>query len=278
MLHLLIELGDCIIHGGDLFYRSKIPQLLVEMVFEPLKAVAGLGIPVFIAPGNHERARIPHSELSIHPNIYVFTHPRTFRLTIRGRSLTLSGFPFIRENIRDRFLNAVEQTGWRQQDADCRLLCIHQSVEGATVGPSGYVFRGGKDVIRGRDIPSVFSAVLSGHIHRFQVLEQDLGGKPLDSPVFYPGSIDRVSFAEKDENKGYLVFNVEQPIEKGAPNLKWEFSHLPTRPMVVLKIPHGILKKHGFFHLLRQKLKDLPEDAIVNLKIPAGCRTSIWRS
>ena len=53
------------------------------------------------------------------------------------------------------------------------------------------------------------AAVLSGHIHRHQVLTCDLGGRPLAAPVLYPGSIERTSFAEKDEEKGYLVLEVD---------------------------------------------------------------------
>jgi DNA repair exonuclease SbcCD nuclease subunit len=58
---------DCVVHGGDLLFRSKVPARLVDMAFEPLKEVADSGIPVYLAPGNHERTAIPHSHLS--PNI-----------------------------------------------------------------------------------------------------------------------------------------------------------------------------------------------------------------
>ncbi|MBC8461171.1 MAG: metallophosphoesterase [Deltaproteobacteria bacterium] len=34
---------DCVVHGGDLFYRSKVPARLVTMAFEPLKRVADKG-------------------------------------------------------------------------------------------------------------------------------------------------------------------------------------------------------------------------------------------
>ena len=88
---------DILVHGGDLFYRSRIPRRLVEMAFDPLKKVADAGIPVFIVPGNHERSRIPHSEFSFHPNLHVFTRPRTFRLVIRGVTVAISGFPYDRD-------------------------------------------------------------------------------------------------------------------------------------------------------------------------------------
>ena len=43
--------------------------------------------------------------------------------------------------------------------------------------------------------------MLAGHIHRHQVLTQDLGGRPLGAPVFYPGSVERTAFAEEGESK-----------------------------------------------------------------------------
>ena len=49
---------DCVVHGGDLLYRSKVLPQLVEMAFEPLKRVADKGIPVYLVPGNHERSAI----------------------------------------------------------------------------------------------------------------------------------------------------------------------------------------------------------------------------
>ena len=39
---------DCVVHGGDLFYRSKVPLQLVEMAFEPLLRAAQNGIPVYL--------------------------------------------------------------------------------------------------------------------------------------------------------------------------------------------------------------------------------------
>jgi DNA repair exonuclease SbcCD nuclease subunit len=234
---------DAIIHGGDLFYRSRVPQRLVEMVFEPLKKVAEKGIPIFIVPGNHERSFIPHSEFSFHPNLHIFTHPKTFQLQIGDHHLTISGFPSIRDNIRDKFTKAIKQTNWHRHDAHARLLCIHQTVEGAKVGPVGYTFRRGSDVIRGEDIPSHFSAILSGHIHRFQVLRNDLKGRPIQSPVFYPGATDRVSFAERDEEKGYLVLKFILSVPPILPRLTWQFKTLPTRPMKIIDFRIGSRSK-----------------------------------
>ena len=264
--------ADCIIHGGDLFFRSKVSRALVEMVFDRLKQVAGQGIPIVIVPGNHERSRIPHSELSFHPNLHIFTRPRTFNLKVKGRLLAVSGFPFVRENIRDKFSRLVHDTGWRTHPADCRLLCMHQSVQGATVGPVNYTFKRGMDVVRIKDIPLEFSAVLSGHIHRFQVLKNR--GK---ETVFYPGAIDRVSFAERKEPKGYLCLNLDFPAsDNGQPSLTWAFHRLPTRPMASIDIAPGFMGKEALSNLIHLELEALDADAIVRIKINGRVTSEQW--
>jgi DNA repair exonuclease SbcCD nuclease subunit len=194
-----------VVHGGDILYRSKVPARLVELAFEPLKRVAEGGVPVYVVPGNHERSIIPHGHLADHPRIHIFDQPRTFVLQTPNLALALTGFPFVRIGIRKKFRGLLEQSAWRRTKADVHLLCIHQSVDGATVGPANFTFRYAHDVIRTTDIPCGFSAILAGHIHRFQVITEDLRSRPLAAPVFYPGSIERTSFAEKDEKKGYLL-------------------------------------------------------------------------
>ena len=264
--------ADCIIHGGDLFYRSKVPPALVEMVFDRLKKVADHGIPIVIVPGNHERSRIPHSEHSFHPNLHIFTRPQTFRLNAKRQALAISGFPFVRENIRDSFNRLMEDTGWRAQPADCHLLCMHQSIQGATVGPGNYTFRTGADVVRIRDIPPEFSAVLSGHIHRFQVLKNGAQER-----VFYPGAIDRVSFAERNETKGYLRFIIAPPAtDTGQPSLSWNFHRLPSRPMATVDIRPGFMGKKALADLITGELEALDADAIVRIKLNGRVTSEQW--
>jgi hypothetical protein len=100
-----------------------------------------------------------------HPNIHIFDHPRTFSLQIRGITLALAGFPFVRYGIRKDFKNILGQTGWHRSTADGYLLCLHQCLEGARVGPVDFTFCYQPDVIKARDIPDGFVAVLAGHIH-----------------------------------------------------------------------------------------------------------------
>ena len=72
--------------------------------------------------------------------------------------------------------------------------------------------------------------MLSGHIHRHQVLTADLAGRMVATPVLYPGSIERTALAEIGERKGYLIVDVS-PNPKGR-RLRWDFRELPARPMI----------------------------------------------
>ncbi|CAB1065334.1 hypothetical protein D1BOALGB6SA_10131 [Olavius sp. associated proteobacterium Delta 1] len=258
---------DCVVHGGDLLFRSRVPARLVGMAFEPLKQVADCGIPLYLVPGNHERSAIPHRHLGQHPHIHIFDSPRTFRLQRDNFTLALAGFPCARQGVRRDFLSLVTQTGYHRVKADIHLLCIHQAVEGATVGPVGYTFRHASDVIDASEIPPEFSAVLAGHIHRHQVLTTNLHTKALPVPVFYPGSIERTSFAEKNEKKGYLILEFELKALKGGILRQWQFHKLPVRPMTQLNLHACKMNNAELRSWIETRLSVLPEDSIVKLKI-----------
>lgn len=258
---------DCVVHGGDLFYRSKVPPRLVDMAFEPLKRVADQSTPVYLVPGNHERSAIPHGHLARHPHIHIFDRPRTFKIKKNGFTLALAGFPFVRHAIRQNFSALLDETGWQDTEANGHLLCIHQAVDGATVGPSNYTFRYSPDVIRNSEIPVGFCGVLAGHIHRYQVLTRHLNGKPLTAPVFFSGSIDRTSFAEKNEKKGYLILEFEANERSRAKIIHWSFQDLPTRPMIRLNVPAFKMTDNELKSWIKASLEDLPEDSIVQLMI-----------
>ena len=258
---------DFVVHGGDLLFRSKVPARLVEMAFEPIKQVADRGIPFYLVPGNHERSAIPYRILTEYPNIHIFHKPRTFSLHVNGLHLTLTGFPYVRDGIRQKFLQVLEETGYKEKKADVYLLCMHHCVEGASVGPHNFTFRDQDFVVRMADIPRDFSAVLSGHIHRFQVVTKDLWGRPAAVPVLYPGSIDRTSFAEKDEKKGFLAIDV---VSSGPGRGKlegWAFHELPTRTMVELPFPVEGLQEAELKSRLKEAVMRLPRDSIVKLRI-----------
>lgn len=265
------EQVDLVVHGGDVFHRSRVPTSLVYQAFKALLEIADEGTPVFVVPGNHERSRIPHCRLGHHPNLHIFHVPSTIKVEVRGTRVALSGFPYQRRGIRELFPKILQETGWRNEPVDIRLLCVHHCVEGATVGPGNHTFRDAPDVIRCADLPTEFAAVLSGHVHRRQVLQTNLRGRPLPTPVFYPGSMERTAFAEMGEQKGFLVIDVE-PDAMGGRVDRHRFVNLPTRPMEVRDLAPsrgsdgewhpGELQTH-----ISRTLDAVPEDAVVRIRV-----------
>jgi DNA repair exonuclease SbcCD nuclease subunit len=258
---------DIVLHGGDLFYRSRVPAVHVTEAFKPIRRVAEQGTPVFIVPGNHERSRIPDSLFVRHPNIHIFDRPKTLSLRFQGVTVSLSGFPYCREGVRHHFRDRVDQTGFSRTKADISLLCMHQIVEGAKVGPGDYTFRSSSDVIRGKDIPEGFAAVLSGHIHRAQVLSRDLAGNSLAAPVLYAGSVERTSIAERYEEKGYFIISFVPSGGCGGLLPSYVFVNLPTRPMVNIRIEVDGLGRWGLRNQLAGIISNLHPESVVRVKV-----------
>lgn len=218
---------NLVVHGGDLLYRARVGARLVQTAMQPLLRVADRGVDVFIVPGNHERSRIPYPLLTRHAHVHVFDRPRTFVRCYNGWTLAVAGFPYHPRMAGRAFARRLEATRWRETRAQIRILCMHQIVQGARVGVQDYVFRSGGDVVPARDIPKDFAAVLAGHVHRWQMLSSPA------APVLYPGSIERTSFAERNEAKGFLLLELTgDEHHPGGRLLRWDVVALPARPMV----------------------------------------------
>lgn len=257
--------ADAIIHGGDLFNRSKTHQSIIHKAFDDLQRAANKNTPVYIVPGNHERSFIQTGIFGAHPNIHIFDKPNSFILKAKGKSILLAGFPFVRGDIRSTFREILDQTGWRDYSSDYKFVCVHHCVEGAKVGVQNFTFKYHEDTIKINDIPNEFTALLSGHIHRAQILENDLYGNPVNTPVIYTGSIERTSFAEREERKGFY----ELILEDESTDWKFNFIELPTRPMHELNLDTNKIQLENVIEYLRTEIYKLETDSIVRI-IPEG--------
>ena len=251
---------DLVVHAGDVFDRAQVSPTVAYQAFEPLRRIAERGVPVFIVPGNHERSRLPHARFAAHRNIHIFDRPRTVSITVNGQRFALSGFPYERRDVGGKLAELLNRTEWQRQGADVRLLCVHHCVEGARVGPQNFTFTSAADVIRINDIPAAFAAVLSGHIHRHQVLSADLRRRPVAVPVLYPGSIERTAFAEIGEDKGYMLVQLENQ------RTRWEFRPLPARPMFARQISLAGLSPAQLDEAVRAIVAAAPADAVLGIR------------
>jgi len=180
--------------------------------------------------------------------------------------VALFGFPYERNVVRLRFGELLAATGWTPGRDDVSLLCVHHCFEGATVGTAGFTFRRGPDVIRCRDVPAGVTAVLTGHVHRHQVLTTDLDGRPLPAPIVYPGSTERTAFAEKDEPKGTVLLEMAAEVP-GAGGVHWRFRELPARPMVVARVRAHDAGPDELRARVRAAVDQAPADAVLRLHV-----------
>ena len=262
---------DVVVHGGDLLYRSRVPAWLAETALAPLRRVAESGVPVLLVPGNHERSRMPFPLLAVHERLHIFDRPRTFVIEARGVRVAFMGFPYTHD-VRRRFPEILMALNRDPVPADVRVLCLHHCIEGATCGPGNFTFRFGPDVIRSADLPRHVAITLSGHIHRHQVLKP-VGG----APVVYAGSIERTSFAEAPETKGFVVLELAR---SGLHS--FEFRPLPARPMVARTVSFGGADDLSAHKRLAAAIESTPGDAVVQLRvtgqIPAAVTAAALRA
>lgn len=120
-------------------------------------------------------------------------------------------------------------------------------------------------MIRITDIPDAFDAVLAGHIHRRQILNGRVRAEGRAVPVIYPGSTERTSFAEKNEEKGFfdLIFRRKRAIAWRMETP--DFILLPSRPMLDLWLTDDVTAENIEAFILF-KLKGYDRNAIVRIK------------
>ena len=265
------ESVDLVIHGGDLFYRSKVPVPIVDKTYDALFDLADQGIPMVIVPGNHDRSTLPTSLFLQHKNLYIFREPNVFDFRLNGIALQIAGFPYIKL-IGVEIDQILDQLNAKLRQDSLSLLCMHQAFEGATVGPVDYRFRAGQDVLGGSSLRGTYSAVLSGHIHRYQLLSSGLirGAEPV--PFIYPGSIERTSFAERFEEKGYMMLELDS---EGIRRM--DFRVLPSRPMHILNIEMEPQNIHALAEWIGRETSDLKPNAALLISSPTPL-TSKWLS
>lgn len=253
--------ADLVIHGGDFFFRSKVPAPIVDKAYDILYEFAEHGIPFVIVPGNHERSVLPSSILMNHKNIHIFDEPSTFFFTRNGATIGITGFPNIRNGIKLQFAKVFAQATDGNPETDVKLLVMHQAIQESQI--DGFTFRYGIDVLPQEQLPADIHAVLSGHIHRAQIFHYEKNGKTI--PVIYPGSTERTSIVEMAEDKGFyeLIFEEE--------NYKWQlteqkFHILPTRPMVRIDITTLTEDEKVIRNILEAELSKIEQNSVVRLR------------
>jgi len=218
---------DLVLISGDLFDKRTPRNPPHTKLVRYFKTLHDKGIRTFLISGHHDTARsrtVGSSPLSISgATEFVtffsdFERPESKTLKIDNCTLCISGIscnPFLSHDVTVDPLSSVRlATG-----GDINIAMAHHDVEGFR---STYP---GSPMIRLTSVPENIDYLAMGHVHKHDWM---LRGNTM---ICYPGSTEKVSFQEEDQEKGFfwMELGTEGPE-------KPEFVKVETRPMETLDV------------------------------------------
>jgi len=181
------EGADLVLLAGDLLDSDNTYYETGEVL---ARCLGGMGVPVFIAPGNHDyySPRSPYARLKLPENVHVFTEHAMQRVSLPDLGANVYGAAFTEK--RSGPLLRGFSAG--REDGMWNLLCLHGEVG---VRDSAY------DPISEEELAaSGADYVALGHIHKASGLR-----RAGDTRYAWPGCPEGRGFDETGEKFVYLV-------------------------------------------------------------------------
>ncbi|GAB4503074.1 MAG: exonuclease SbcCD subunit D [Anaerolineales bacterium] len=286
-VHLVIFAGDA--------YKDRSPAPTFQREWgRRIIRLSQAGIPTLLLVGNHDMSpaagrahAIQEFDTLAVPHVRVLDKPQFLSAEALGLPVQVIALPWITrsglmaavdmhdketreifENIEERITDLVQ--GWLET-ADPSLptlLTAHASVQGAVYGAERMVMLGADLVLPGSLVKDGrLDYVALGHIHK----PQNLNGRGPDSkdktedrhpPVIYPGSIERVDFSEANDDKFFVIAEVE----RGRAQVTWK-KLAGVRPFMDRQA--SLRSEENVNETLLAALPSPPEmkDAIVRLRV-----------
>ncbi len=247
--------ADLVVFGGDA-YKTRDPSPTYQREFaRRIRRLSQAGVPTVLVAGNHD---VPSAVGRAHTmeiyrtleveHVYVARTPGVFDIETAHGPVQVGVLPWIvrsnllsRDDYKNRGLDEINAllleriemilTGEdglvsRLRDGVPHILVVHGTVQGATYGSERTVMLG-QDVVLPLQLlkhPS-WDYVALGHIHQHQAIEPERA-----PPVVYSGSVERIDFGEEQEDKGFVVAEVERG------SCSWAFRKLNVRPFRTVRV------------------------------------------
>ncbi len=247
---------DLFLFCGDAYYNEN-PSPTEQRIFaQAIRPLLDKQIPIVMLVGNHDFPVSFGLASSINVfgeltnGVHIFEKPGVKDIDTKSGKIRIVGMPwanqsrlFAREEIekqvkgvRDKMLEIytgmidIEATRIREESLPYpAILAMHAHVDGAelTEGSEKRLVESCDIVVPlSQILRREFSYVALGHFHRHQDLNH--GGEP---PVVYSGSIERISFNELNQPKGFVLVEID---EKNRATYK--HIQTPARKMVSIDI------------------------------------------
>ena len=234
------EKVDLVIFAGDA-YKDRTPAPTFQREWEKrIIKLSQEGIQTVLLMGNHDlspslgraHALQEFDTLKV-PNIHVVDRPTILsKEHLNNLQVQILALPWL---FRSSFFAGIESKGISSSDINSELeikvqelietwlneieediptiLTAHLSIQGAVLGGERSIMLGNDIVVPGSVVKDKrLDYVALGHIHKAQNINE--GQHP---PIIYPGSIERVDFGESQDEKYFVITE----IEKGKSNIRW---------------------------------------------------------
>ncbi len=285
---------DFFLFAGDA-YKTTHPSPTQQRLF--LKALLRLykaKIPVVMVLGNHDN---PLSFGKAHTlelfgelpldGFHVIAKPTTVSLETKNGPVNIVGIPWPTRNSialdnHHAHSSPAQLSAYISQGVSSIIAHLAQQLDpqvpavlaGHLTVSSGIFSGSEKRAIYGSDpifMPSQlaispFDYVALGHLHRHQQLNPD--GQP---PIVYSGSIERIDFGERKEDKGFCLVTIAQ---KGA--TAYEFIKTPMRTFIQLEVTLNHETDHTET-ILNALSKHSIQDAVIKIiyHVPHGMKERV---
>lgn len=284
---------DFFLFAGDAYKTAHPSPTQQKLFLNCLLRLFKAGIPVIIVIGNHDNPLSfgkAHS-LDIFANLplegfHVFSKPGAITLQTKNGPCSIVGIPWPTRNTvslgTQLSQSASEITHYISQAVADIIKNLAQELDpsipavlaGHLTVSSGIFSGSEKRAIYGTDpilLPSQlavapFDYVALGHLHRFQDLNS--GNHP---PIVYSGSLERVDFGERKEEKGFCLVTLNN-----KQKTSYEFIKTPTRPFLQIEVTLQADQDHTKQILEKLKNYDLT-DAVIKIlyHIPPGQQDTV---
>lgn len=204
---------DVVLHSGDLFDSVRPSNRALAFALEQLLRLSEADIPMVIIAGNHSTPRIRETGSAFRlfehlPNIVPVYRGAYERVTIGD--LTVHAAPHTDGEAFKEMLPSLTRCG----DTAYEVAMLHAGVVGFKEFRMNEF---NEQIVDSCYLRDDLDYIAMGHFH---------GNYDIADNAAYSGSIERFSFAEAGQSKGFLYVDLE--------SRKRKLIELPTRPMIDL--------------------------------------------
>ncbi|MBP9765194.1 exonuclease SbcCD subunit D [Candidatus Babeliales bacterium] len=245
---------DLFVFAGDAYKTAHPTPTQQKLLLDSFMKLYQAKIPVIITVGNHDNplsfGKANALDIFAHLPIdgfHVFAKPSSATIMTKSGPIQIVGIPWPnRHNLALNALHTISSASELTEQISKSLAHIISTLA-ASLDPaipavlvghltvSAGIFSGSeKRAVYGHDpilLPSQlavqpFDYVALGHLHRFQNV--NASGS---IPIVYAGSIDRIDFGERKEEKGFCDVTITS---KG--NCSFQHIIIPTRPFIQIDV------------------------------------------